>query len=117
MMYSMGKYYQKKYFRDRSFYKITLIILILFSFIAFISIAFDVYLFGFKGNRNIPLLNFDISGDRSATLINAMISPFLALFGIVLIPVSRLERKYKIVFIIVSFIACYSLFVWEAEQG
>ncbi len=105
MMYEVGKFFQNKYCNGNSFYKITFIILIMFSFIAFVSIALDIYQVGFKGSRNIILLNYDSSVKKSATLINSMISPFLALFGTLFIPAKLMERDYKKVYLLFSIIA------------
>lgn len=106
MMYSLGKYFQKKYYSDSSFYKIVFFVLIMFSFIAFISIASDISKNGYMSlERNIHLLNSKSSMAASATLVNSMIVPFLALCGTLLVPVSKADKKCKYVFLLFSVIA------------
>ena len=105
MMYSLGKYYQKKYAKEYSFYKIVFTVLFLFSLIAFISIVIDIYHSGFNGNRNIPLINYDSKKSMAATLISSSVSLFLAFCGTLLIPARFFEKKYKWIFLIFSLIA------------
>lgn len=105
MMYSLGKYFQKKYAKEYSFYKIIFSILLFFSLIAFISIAIDIYHSGFNGNRNIPLINYDSKKSTAATLISSSVSLFLAFCGTLLIPARFFEKKYKWIFLVFSVIS------------
>lgn len=105
MMYSLGKYFQKKYVKEYSFYRISFIILLMYCFVALISIGLDIYHSGFKGERNIILLNLASVKATAATLISSSISLFLVLSGTLLIPAKFLERRYKKIFILFSLIA------------
>lgn len=97
-MYLLGKYMQSRSYvpRGKFFYQVVILIFLLYSIVAFLSIFKHIAENGFIYlGRNITLLNMAEEQELAATLINSMIAVFLPFIGMIVLRVDRSENRVK----------------------
>ncbi len=115
MMYLLGRYMQSRSYvpRGQLFYQVIILILFLYSIIAFLSIFKHIAENGFIYlERNIPLLNFESDHLLSATFINSLVAVFIPFIGLSVLHVNKQElrtKKLLIVFSLLSFVCAIRL--------
>lgn len=108
MMYLLGKYIQGRSYvpRGKFFYQVSILILLLYSIVAFLSIFKHIAEYGFIYlGRNIPLLNMREEQELSATLINSMIAVFLPYIGMIVLHIDKSENWAKWGLIVLSLLS------------
>lgn len=107
-MYLLGKYMQDRSYVPRGifFYQMVILLFLLYSIVAFLSIFKHIVENGFIYlGRNIHLLNMIGDQELAATLINSMIAVFLPFIGMIVLRVDRSENRVKWWLIVLSLLS------------
>ena len=108
MMYLVGRCVQTRSYvpRGQFFYQVAILVLFLYSIVAFLSIFKHIAENGFIYlGRNIPLLNFGSENELSSTLINSLIAVFIPFIGMIVLHVDRKDNRARWLLIILSLVA------------